>query len=109
MALILLAGPLKLFRARLAKAIEGATDILDVGTEQRFRKELRPLEHWFKDKNYKAAGYRPRKEFGAYNCDLDLDVCQIDLPDELLTALSVLKSLSMSPIHLPPLWSFNAS
>jgi SAM-dependent methyltransferase len=85
--------PLKLFRDGLAKAIEGATDILDVGTEQRFRKELRPLEHWFKDKNYKAAGYRPRMEFGAYNCDLDLDVCKIDLPDESFDCVICLEVL----------------
>lgn len=72
--------PLRLFRAGLAKALDGATDILDIGTEQRFRKELRPIEHWFSDKNYKAAGYRPRMDFGEYNCDLDLDICRIDLP-----------------------------
>lgn len=73
--------PLQLFRDRLAKALEGATDVLDIGTEQRFRKELRLLENWFEDKNYKAAGYRPRMDFGVYNCDLDLDICQISLPD----------------------------
>jgi len=73
--------PLQVFREGLAKALEGATDVLDIGTEQRFRKELRPIEHWFKRKNYRAAGYRPRMDFGEYNCDLDLDICHIDLPD----------------------------
>jgi SAM-dependent methyltransferase len=73
--------PLRLFRAGLAKALNGATEVLDIGTEYRFRKELRPVEHWFKDKNYQAAGFAPRMDFGEYNCDLDLDVCRIDLPD----------------------------
>ena len=73
--------PLQLFKDGLAKALNGATDVLDIGTEYRFRKELRPLEGWFKDKNYQAAGYRPRMDFGEYNCDLDLDACKIDLPD----------------------------
>ena len=73
--------PLQIFRAGLAKALDGATDVLDIGTEHRFRKELAPLESWFKDKNYKAAGYQPRMDFGDYNCDLDLDACQIELPD----------------------------
>jgi SAM-dependent methyltransferase len=73
--------PLDIFRAGLAKALEDATDVLDIGTEYRFRKELRPLESWFADKNYKAAGYNPKMDFGEYNCDLHLDACQIDLPD----------------------------
>ena len=73
--------PLELFRSALAEALEGAQDVLDIGTEHRFRKELRPLKHWFDGKNYKAAGYRPRMDFGEDNCDLDLDVCAIDLPN----------------------------
>jgi SAM-dependent methyltransferase len=73
--------PLEVFRAALAKSIDGETDVLDIGTEYRFRKELQPVKHWFKDKNYVAAGYEPRMDFGEDNCDLDLDVCAIDLPD----------------------------
>jgi SAM-dependent methyltransferase len=73
--------PLEVFRGALAKSIDGATDVLDIGTEYRFRKELRPVKHWFDDKNYVAAGYRPRMDFGEDNCDLDLDVCAIELPD----------------------------
>jgi hypothetical protein len=78
--------PLRVFRAGLSRALEGATDVLDIGTEQRFGKELRSIEHWFKDKNYKAGGFRPKMEFGEYNCDLDLDVCEIALPMPHLTA-----------------------
>ena len=73
--------PFQLFSTGLARVLDGATDVLDIGTEQRFRKELRPFEHWFIGKNYKAAGYRPEMTFGDYNCDLDLDVCNIALPD----------------------------
>jgi len=73
--------PLQLFRDGLAKALDGANDILDIGTEHRFRKELRLREDWLRGKNYRAAGYRPRMDFGDHNCDFDLDVCQIELPD----------------------------
>jgi len=85
--------PLRTFRAALSEALEGATDVLDIGTEHRFRKELRPLKDWFKGKNYKAAGYRPRMEFGEDNCDLDLDVCAIDLPDESFDCVICLEVL----------------
>jgi len=73
--------PLQVFRVGLSEALSGANDVLDIGTECRFRKELRPLREWFKNKNYKAAGYHPRTDFGEDNCDLDLDICAIDLPD----------------------------
>jgi SAM-dependent methyltransferase len=73
--------PLQIFRDALAEALAGANDILDIGTEYRFRKELRPLKEWFKGKNYKAAGFHPRMDLGEDNCDLDLDICAIDLPD----------------------------
>jgi SAM-dependent methyltransferase len=73
--------PLQIFRDALAEALAGANDILDIGTEYRFRKELRPLKDWFKGKNYKATGFHPRMDFGEDNCDLDLDICAIDLPD----------------------------
>lgn len=73
--------PLKRFTDALAESLEGAIDVLDIGTEYRFRKELRPLKRLFEGKNYKAAGFRPKMDFGEDNCDLDLDVCAIDLPD----------------------------
>jgi SAM-dependent methyltransferase len=73
--------PLQIFRDALTEALAGANDVLDIGTEYRFRKELRPLKEWFKGKNYKAAGFHPRMDLGEDNCDLDLDICAIDLPD----------------------------
>lgn len=74
--------PWTIFQTKLRWALEAATDVLDIGTDQRFSKELRPLQRLFAGKNYRAAGFRPRMDFGEHNCDLDLDVCSIDLPDE---------------------------
>ena len=73
--------PWRTFKAKLEWAIEDARDVLDIGTDKRFSKELRPLEDLFQEKDYKAAGYKPSLSHGAYNCDLDLDVCDIALPD----------------------------
>lgn len=73
--------PWQTFETRLRDALDGATDVLDVGTDQRFSKELRPLERIFDGKSYLAAGYHPADRFGAYNCDLHLDVCEIAQPD----------------------------
>jgi SAM-dependent methyltransferase len=81
--ILLTAGrPWKLFQATLEKALAGAKDVIDVGTDQRFSKELRPLVSMFDGKNYLAAGYQPEQRFGIYNCDLHLDVCNIALPDK---------------------------
>ncbi len=73
--------PWALFQDRLKWALDGAHDVLDIGTDKRFSKELRPLRGLFDGKRYVAAGYRPADSFGEDNCDLDLGVCAIDLPD----------------------------
>ena len=73
--------PLHIFRENLMEAIADAQDILDIGTSQRFAKELRPFEQAFAGKRYLAAGYKPSLTFGRYNCDLDLDVTAIALPN----------------------------
>jgi SAM-dependent methyltransferase len=85
--------PLERFNSALAKSLKDAHDILDIGTEHRFRKELRPVRHWFNGKNYKAAGYKPRTDLGEDNCDLDLDVCAIDLPDQSFDCVICLEVL----------------
>ena len=66
--------PEKLFAQCLEETICDARDILDVGTSQRFAKELRPYESLFAGKRYVAAGYQPSQAFGAYNCDCHQDV-----------------------------------
>ena len=73
--------PWKLFIERLSWALDGAYDILDIGTDKRFSKELRPLRRLFDGKRYLAAGFKPENKFGEDSCDLDLDVCAIDIPD----------------------------
>lgn len=85
--------PWAIFQTKLCWALEGAKDVLDIGTDQRFSKELRPLQRLFEGKNYKAAGFRPRMTFGEYNCDLDLDVCSIELPDESFDCVICLEVL----------------
>jgi SAM-dependent methyltransferase len=64
----------KIFSARLASLLSTSNHILDVGTSQRFAKELRPYESWFNGKTYLGAGYNPSLTYGAYNCDLQLDI-----------------------------------
>jgi SAM-dependent methyltransferase len=63
-----------LFRNALERLLATGTRILDVGTSQRFAKELRPYESLFAEKEYVAAGYEPSKLFGAYNCDCHQDI-----------------------------------
>lgn len=81
------------FQARLREALDGATDVLDIGTDKRFSKELRPLERLFDGKTYRAAGYHPDYKFGSYNCDLDLDICMIDQPDNAYDCVICLEVL----------------
>lgn len=86
--------PLRLFASALTQALTGATDILDVGTSQRFAKELRPFEHLFQGTNYRAAGYRPARSFGVYNCDYDEDIQHLSFNDaqfDLVICLEVLE------------------
>jgi SAM-dependent methyltransferase len=86
--------PLRLFASALTRALAGATDILDVGTSQRFAKELRPFQHLFHNLNYRAAGYKPSRSFGAYNCDFDEDVQHLSFPDaqfDVVICLEVLE------------------
>jgi SAM-dependent methyltransferase len=85
--------PRAVFESRLRWAIDGASDVLDIGTDKRFSKELRALEPLFSGKNYRAAGYHPSLAFGTYNCDLDLDVCNIALPDESFDCVICLEVL----------------
>jgi SAM-dependent methyltransferase len=86
--------PLALFERALRESLVGATDILDVGTSQRFAKELRRFEHLFQGTNYRAAGYRPSRSFGVYNCDCDEDIQHLSFADaqfDLMICLEVLE------------------
>ena len=74
MALILGSKSEKIFSDFLRKLIDNSDRILDIGTSQRFAKELRPYESWFKQKEYIAAGYNPSQIYGEYNCDCHQDI-----------------------------------
>lgn len=63
-----------IFANHLKNTIKDADLVLDIGTSQRFAKELRPYEHWFLGKNYIAAGYKPQSIYGKYNCDCHQDI-----------------------------------
>lgn len=70
-----------LFAKLLREAVAGATSVLDIGTSQRFAKELAPHRELLTAHGYRAAGYRPEPA-GADTCDLDLDVQAIALPSD---------------------------
>ena len=46
----------KIFEEYLRLTIENSDLILDIGTSERFAKELRPYKDWFTGKNYLAGG-----------------------------------------------------
>ena len=79
--------PEQIFAERLAETIRDAHDVLDVGTSQRFAKELRRYEQWFAGKRYVAAGYEPSQTYGAYNCDCHQDIQAMSFADESFDAV----------------------
>ncbi len=85
--------PEALFAAHLQALIAGATRILDVGTSERFAKELRPYEAWFEGKDYVAAGYQPATTFGAYNCDRHEDIEAMTFADAAFDGVICLEVL----------------
>jgi hypothetical protein len=68
------------FGSRLRAAVAGANSVLDIGTSQRFAKELAPYRALLIAHGYRAAGYKPQS-IGEDTCDLDLDIQAIALPD----------------------------
>jgi SAM-dependent methyltransferase len=72
---------LRTFERALIETIRDAARVLDIGTSQRFAKELRPFEALFAGKQYVAAGYRPLRSFGQYNCDEHQDIQALTYPD----------------------------
>ncbi len=86
-------NPEKLFAEGLAETVRDAQDILDVGTSQRYAKELRPYEGLFKGKNYMAAGYQPSSAYGAYNCDCHQDVQKMTFADTSFDAVLCIEVL----------------
>lgn len=77
----------RIFADALRRTIATAHDVLDIGTPQRFAKELRPFEAWFAGKRYVAAGYEPRLTYGAYNCDGHQDIQRMTFADASFDAV----------------------
>lgn len=67
--------------------------IVDLGTPQRFYKELRPYERLFSGVDYKAYGYEPRLEFGPYNCDGHENIEALSFSDDSVDGLICLDVL----------------
>lgn len=83
----------EIFEKYLKLTLENSNKILDVGTSQRFAKELRPYENLFKGKEYLAGGYNPKMDFGDYNCDLHTDIENIPFEDLSLDAILCIEVL----------------
>lgn len=86
----------RLFESLLRAAVGDATSVLDIGTSQRFAKELAPHRAMLLRHGYRAAGFRP-EPMGEDTCDHDLDVQRIALPDDsedCVICLEVLEHVS---------------
>jgi len=70
----------ELLQRLVREAVADAETVLDIGTSQRFAKELAPYRELLAGKNYQAAGYQPA-DLGVDTCDLDLDIQDVNLPD----------------------------
>jgi SAM-dependent methyltransferase len=83
----------KIFEEYLRLTIENSHLILDIGTSERFAKELRPYKDWFTGKNYLAGGYNPKNNFGEYNCDLHIDIENIPYEDNTVDSIICIEVL----------------
>ena len=83
----------KIFSDRLRTLTSNSNRILDIGTSQRFAKELRPYESLFSGKEYIAAGYEPEMIYDNYNCDLHADIENMPFEDESFDAVICLEVL----------------
>lgn len=87
---------LELFARLLRESVAGANSVLDVGTSQRFAKELGPHRELLTAHGYRAAGFRP-EPMGDDTSDLDLDVQAIALPDDSEDCVICLEVLEHVP------------
>lgn len=85
--------PEAVFGACLRAVLSGSETVLDVGTSQRFAKELRPYESLFDGRQYVAAGYNPSQAFGRYNCDCHQDIEAMTFADGSFDAVLCLEVL----------------
>ncbi len=85
--------PEQMFAGYLQHLVQGSETILDIGTSQRFAKELRAYQGLFEGKKYMAAGYRPMMRYGAFNCDCHQDIEAMDFGAETFDAVICLEVL----------------
>jgi len=83
----------ELLALKLQLLIQRSHTILDIGTSQRFAKELKKYETLFEGKNYIAAGYHPENIYGVYNCDIHADIEAIPYDNESMDAIICLEVL----------------
>jgi SAM-dependent methyltransferase len=82
-----------IFEKYLHKLVENSNTIVDIGTSERFAKELRPYENLFSGKDYKAGGYKPELIYGVYNCDLHTDIESLPFENNSIDAIICLEVL----------------
>jgi SAM-dependent methyltransferase len=83
----------RIFEKYLHKLVENSNTIVDIGTSERFAKELRPYENLFIGKDYKAGGYQPELIYGVYNCDLHTDIESLPFENNSIDAIICLEVL----------------
>lgn len=85
--------PAAIFSGYLRRLLSLSDSILDIGTSQRFAKELKPYEALFEGKKYVAAGYLPPRGHGEYDCDCHQDIEKMDFEDGRFDAVICLEVL----------------
>jgi len=89
--------PRYVFETHLQWAIDGAVDVLDIGTAQRFSKELARFRHLFDGKKYIAAGFHRENGQRIDGCDCHQDIQSMTFPDasfDTILCIEVLEHVS---------------
>lgn len=89
--------PLLKLREYVTRIAVPGTHVVDIGTSERFAKELRTFERLFTGVHYQAYGYEPAMTYGAYNCDGHQDVLALSWPDAHVDAVMCLEVLEHVP------------
>lgn len=81
--------------------------VLDVGTSQRFAKELARYRPLLEKANYKALGYKPEMIFGEDNCDYDGDIHQLKFKSnsvDMALCIEVIEHVADPQTAVKELW-----